>query len=353
MKIISTLLLLTSICTYTFAQTTADVASSLNAQVFLDFEDGIVIPSDVSGVSVSNGSADVKVKIDGSFTTVSAVDNELVTDEGENVYFMDYDGYIKFDESILNSSSFSLAMDYKWSTNAVWYTGILSIVGYDLNDADEGDEGAADYESKQLLFKNSYSGIIDGFNLNVTTDLVENTYCHVVFTYAESIVKLYINGVYMAESSQSQVIDLWSDVSLYLGTKLTVDSDGAISPQLDGSGNSKNQQQYVDNIALFDYELSAEEVSAIYAGTTTITDIEDEVKMSDVEIYPNPVSDVLYVSSDDVSFVEIYNLGGVKVVATSEVMTGISLSGLSNGVYMVKCLNTSGEVISIQKVVKK
>lgn len=340
-------------CSFTYAQTTADVVSSLNAQVYLDFEDGIVIPSEISGVSISNGSTDVTVKIDGSFTTVSPQDNALVTDEGENVYFMDYDGYIKFDESILNSSSFSLAMDYKWSTNAVWYTGILSIVGYDVNDADEGDEGAADYESKQLLFKNSYSGIIDGFNLNVTTDLVENTYCHVVFTYANGIVKLYINGQYMAESSQTQVFDLWSNVSLYLGSKLTVDSEGTISPQLDGSGNSKNQQQYIDNVALFDYELTVDEVAAIYAGTTTITDIEDEVKVSDVEIYPNPVSEVLYVRSDDVNSVEIYNMSGVKVVSTSDVMTGISLSALSNGVYLVKCLNTNGEVISIQKVIKK
>ncbi|MCG9792311.1 leucine-rich repeat protein [Flavobacterium algicola] len=70
------------------------------------------------------------------------------------------------------------------------------------------------------------------------------------------------------------------------------------------------------------------------------------------EAYPNPVTNNLYFSSNDVDSVEIYNILGSKV-SSQKVNNGVNTSSLSKGVYVVKCQNDKGVAIGILKMVKE
>ncbi|MFB9056116.1 leucine-rich repeat domain-containing protein [Mariniflexile ostreae] len=68
--------------------------------------------------------------------------------------------------------------------------------------------------------------------------------------------------------------------------------------------------------------------------------------------YPNPVVDYLHFSSNDVYSVEIYNILGAKVGA-QRVLSGVDMSNLNKGVYIVKAKNNEGLDISSIKVIKQ
>ncbi len=77
---------------------------------------------------------------------------------------------------------------------------------------------------------------------------------------------------------------------------------------------------------------------------------ENEMEMS---IYPNPVSDVLYVnSSAPVKDVQIFNMQGQVVRAISGDVHEISVADLADGVYMMKVTTEAGNVTN-QKIVKQ
>jgi hypothetical protein len=68
--------------------------------------------------------------------------------------------------------------------------------------------------------------------------------------------------------------------------------------------------------------------------------------------YPNPVVDYLHFSSNDVYSVEIYNILGAKV-SSQKVLSGVDMSNLNKGVYIVKAKNNEGLNISSIKVIKQ
>lgn len=76
----------------------------------------------------------------------------------------------------------------------------------------------------------------------------------------------------------------------------------------------------------------------------------EEAVSSQVEIFPNPVRDILYINSDDVSVVEIYNCIGEQIL-TFENRNEINISSLSRGMYFIRIFNSENEVIT-KKIVK-
>lgn len=66
----------------------------------------------------------------------------------------------------------------------------------------------------------------------------------------------------------------------------------------------------------------------------------EELKTVDVQIYPNPVKDILYINSNNTNLktVEVYDLVGKKVISliTAESLISINSNELTNGVYFVR-----------------
>lgn len=76
-----------------------------------------------------------------------------------------------------------------------------------------------------------------------------------------------------------------------------------------------------------------------------------ESNKNNIQLYPNPVEDVLYLKGVSKANVSVYNTAGQQVLSSSVVNGQFNLSFLSKGFYLVK-VETDGKVSS-HKVVKK
>lgn len=76
----------------------------------------------------------------------------------------------------------------------------------------------------------------------------------------------------------------------------------------------------------------------------------DNAAAIDINIYPNPASEVLNIVADGVRLVEMLDVNG-RVVLESRIGGAIDLSSLANGVYMVRVTTDAG--VSTEKVVKQ
>ena len=62
-----------------------------------------------------------------------------------------------------------------------------------------------------------------------------------------------------------------------------------------------------------------------------------EINSAKISIYPNPAKSYLFIQSDKpVSKVEIYNLSGRCIMTNEKVMERINISGLANGMYLIR-----------------
>ena len=94
--------------------------------------------------------------------------------------------------------------------------------------------------------------------------------------------------------------------------------------------------------------------NAIQYNGLPVTEIKQE-KATGVEIYPNPVTNQLNISSSEIiSKIYIYNITGLllKIYNPASNQTVINFSGLSNGIYLVKISSVDGSVV-MKKIIKE
>ena len=79
----------------------------------------------------------------------------------------------------------------------------------------------------------------------------------------------------------------------------------------------------------------------------------DSVEIKKLSLYPNPVSDQLYISSEDqkVENVAVYNLSGTLVKNVSNEVDSIDVSDLATGSYLIRV--TTDQRITTKKIIKK
>ena len=85
--------------------------------------------------------------------------------------------------------------------------------------------------------------------------------------------------------------------------------------------------------------------------TDEFAGVEDAVADNAVKAYPNPATDVVRVNSEDVTAIYVYSLNG-SVVAHSEGVNYVNVSGLQNGFYLYRVTLADGTVAQ-GKIVKK
>ena len=106
-------------------------------------------------------------------------------------------------------------------------------------------------------------------------------------------------------------------------------NDGFCEEPGDGSGTYANLQ------------------SCISANCSPPTEIMQQINYLNIQIYPNPVKDILNIKGD-YSSLEIYNLYG-ELVLTSNAKRNINTESLSNGIYLVKIKDD--KAFSISKII--
>ena len=79
-----------------------------------------------------------------------------------------------------------------------------------------------------------------------------------------------------------------------------------------------------------------------------------ENEMAVARIYPNPVSDKLFVEGNDLKTIEIISISGslVKTMNTSGMKAVMYVAALNSGIYFIKTTNQQGKT-QIEKFVKK
>lgn len=91
-----------------------------------------------------------------------------------------------------------------------------------------------------------------------------------------------------------------------------------------------------------------------FPGNCLILDITSEIVLKNANIYPNPFDNYLVVENNDVHYVEIFNLMGVKMLSQDVKNTSnvIDVNLLPSGMYLVRTVDADG-TIYLNKMIKK
>ena len=148
-----------------------------------------------------------------------------------------------------------------------------------------------------------------------------------------------------------------SNVSLTLGWNASqqnaaFDSASAkVGHYLNGNWTAENSGAVSNNSITATGISSFSPFAVMNFGALAATDF----SKSKVSVYPNPFNENLNISTENGGVVHFYDLSG-KLVSTSILMKGtnsLNKSSLAKGVYIYQIKNTSGEVVSSGKVIKK
>jgi len=74
-------------------------------------------------------------------------------------------------------------------------------------------------------------------------------------------------------------------------------------------------------------------------------------EFSNISIYPNPTTDVIFIETNAIFNVAIFNVLGEKIISTQN--NKIDLSSYQNGLYFVVLKDNNGKTITTKKIVKK
>jgi len=83
---------------------------------------------------------------------------------------------------------------------------------------------------------------------------------------------------------------------------------------------------------------------------TPLASSEPALAKSDIQIYPNPASDIVHIKSDKVKSVNVFNMVGQKVAGSDS--SEINISALPKGIYILRIVTTDHQSVS-KKLIKK
>jgi len=90
--------------------------------------------------------------------------------------------------------------------------------------------------------------------------------------------------------------------------------------------------------------------SMIYQETPVLS--QNDILIETIQVYPNPVSETLFISSEGISpdRISVFNINGVRVLEASGETTQLKVDQLSSGIYFVEITSEGNR--SIQKFIK-
>lgn len=170
-------------------------------------------------------------------------------------------------------------------------------------------------------------------NNQATSSHTTNTWYHYVFTYDGTTSKIYRDGALIKTQNV---------------TKNTVNNSNKFTLGLTEGGGANYFNGTIDDLKIYNYALSDTEVANLY--NSQVLSVTDVSKTQNVEIYPNPVNDILNIKTQGtVKLVEIFNTSGAKV--KEEKSTTIDMKKLPTGIYMVKITDSEGKT-NTKKIIK-
>jgi hypothetical protein len=178
---------------------------------------------------------------------------------------------------------------------------------------------------------------------------------HVVSTYDGSINKLYVNGVLVNQSPQSGQLS-HNENDLIFGGWFSSPSGDC---QFSGSFSGK-----LDDIGMWNRALTNDEVLKLYRASSpeTTTNTGGHIINNfdiNLDIYPNPTTDVVNIDFHDLNKfeggkVKIMSMSGQIVYEENITQSKMTLSvvdRLSKGIYIVTTTDSGGNILSNEKLI--
>lgn len=185
---------------------------------------------------------------------------------------------------------------------------------------------------------------INGSGYNEPTIFTADTWYHVAVVFDNSFatdnVVLYINGE--RKSTRS-----WDGIVNTTVSKLRVGNDFNV---VDGD-QKRGFKGSIDDLRIYSDAASDAFISTLYSDT--LLGVATQNNQTSFNTYPNPVNNRLYFSTEIVDSVEVFNIQGSKISDEKVANNSIDTSGLSKGLYLVRCLDTEGSHITTLKVIKE
>lgn len=165
----------------------------------------------------------------------------------------------------------------------------------------------------------------------VSNTLVEDSvWLHLVGTFDGDTLKLHLNGQNIGSKVISHATISYSTLSLRLGLGIPT-----------SSGSKTSWNGYMDEIRIYDRELTSDEIKYLYNPSLLSTGKLVAEKI-EVKAFPNPANNRVFLSSEtarDVlgkSEITISDVTGKQVIKTVNSTEGIDISGLKPGVYFIQ-----------------
>ena len=83
-----------------------------------------------------------------------------------------------------------------------------------------------------------------------------------------------------------------------------------------------------------------------------MTSVEDQCENVNIVVFPNPTMDIVHISGIDAVDVKVYNVLG-QLVKTVRSMNAIGVSGLPQGVYLLRITDAEGKKYVVREVVRE
>jgi hypothetical protein len=197
-------------------------------------------------------------------------------------------------------------------------------------------EGAALYvntNSSKILSITTLSGSGNEKYATSTTTANNAVWYHLVMTWDNTSLKLYINGVQEGGTIAKNFTSTFSTTK-----------DAVLGATLDGI-NNRFFNGAIDDVAIYNRVLTTQDISDLYNEVDYTTSTSEINNDNNISLFPNPASDqiTLNLGSQETSTLKIYAINGA-LMSVQNVVSGsttVDVSSFESGVYFTEVSNSN------------
>jgi hypothetical protein len=225
----------------------------------------------------------------------------------------------------IDASVIDLPLGPSVRTFAVWLkttmTNSCDIISYGTQE--KGQHNHFAYRANESKFRSGhwYADYDWGVTLN------DDVWHHVAVSYTETECTLYVDGINLGAQTLSTNPE----------TLLNTIGNGIlrVGARNDTDANDK-YTGFLDEVRIYNRTLTEEDVLALFEYKPQTPSKVTELNIDNFKVYPTLVESVLNINTiSDISSLYILDLSG-KIVIKSKMQNSINVSGLPNGVYIIK-----------------
>jgi hypothetical protein len=260
-------------------------------------------------------------------------DNALFGQQNDEIY-IPYDNILNVNN--LTVSVWVYPRQYFWSGNSTHASTIIA--RWYVAPSEEVWGITFDSSSIRGKIVNPGGGVTNGSTEAVkNTPLTLNQWSHIVMTYDQVNIKLYVNGSLEATASHDDNPN-FSTSGISIGERAQY------------NGYWYHTDGKIDDIGIWNRALTEQEVSELY----NTLGVEDNA-LGDVSVYPNPVKESFRLEVNDTMTLQkmkIHSISGRLVDEIEDLSQPINVSSLKTGVYILRIESTSGKIMN-KRIIKR